>query len=88
MGTAVLSGQPSVFRNVLNLPAYQQWRHVALEYGFQSLLGLPLVVNDEIIGAVRFYSADKDAFDEDEVRLLAEVTSDLGYGIGVLRLRL
>ena len=40
-----------------------------------------------MIGNLTIYSADPDAFGEQEVELLGELADDLGFGIGMLRLR-
>jgi GAF domain-containing protein len=66
---------------------FAPWRQTAREYGFQSLIGLPLRVDDKVFGALTLYAAELDAFDEEETRLLVEVADDLAFGIEVLRTR-
>ena len=86
MGTCIRTRQPHFVRDITTDPSYEPWRKEALTRGYGSALGLPLIVNGEAIGALCIYSA-YDAFDEQEVFLLSELTEDLAYGIQSLRTR-
>lgn len=57
------------------------------EFGVASVAALPIVVDDEALGAVLFASANATAFDAAEMALLKELTSDLAYGIATVRTR-
>lgn len=57
----------------------------AVKHGLRSTCVLPLYVADEIIGALAIYSAVPDAFGQQEIQLLAELSDALAYGIGRLR---
>jgi diguanylate cyclase (GGDEF)-like protein/PAS domain S-box-containing protein len=86
-GEAINSGKPSVIRHVHKAERYGPWQEFARRYNLQSVLGLPIFVDDKVIGVIGFYSAAADSFDQQEIDLLSEVASDLGYGISVIRLR-
>lgn len=51
-----------------------------------SLISLPLINNKEVYGILNIYAKSKNAFDKKEVLLLKEITTDLNYGITMLRL--
>ncbi len=87
MGTAIRSRAPSVFQNIGENPEFRPWRDVALKRGYESVCALPLVANNQVLGAIGIYSATPDAFDAEEVRLLSELAGDLAFGISVLRSR-
>ena len=53
--------------------------------GYASSIALPLKSEGKTFGALNIYSAKADAFDEDEVRLLTELTDDLAFGITSIR---
>ncbi len=53
----------------------------------QSAIALPLRVDAEVIGALAIYAPEADSFNDDEVRLLDELASDLSFGIATIRLR-
>lgn len=54
----------------------------------RSIISLPLISNGDTIGALTIYSFNPNSFDEDEIKLLTEMTDDLAYGIVVLRTRI
>jgi len=56
-----------------------------LKHGFKSLMVLPLVYGDKILGTLNIHSADTEVFDEREINLLQELADDLSYGIQALR---
>ncbi len=51
----------------------------------RSCAALPVHIEDRIAGAFVIHAVESEAFDDDEVRLLAELALDLGFGIQTLR---
>ena len=87
-GAAVRSGQPQVIADAYSDPRFAPWRAAAVENRCASILALPLKDGDgHAFGAITIDAADKNAFDEEEVRLLRELANDLSYGIVNLRNR-
>ena len=87
-GRSIRSGQPATIHNARQSPTFMAaWGKASHIYNYNSVLGLPLVVENRIIGAIGFYSSESDRFDAQEVALLSEVASDLAYGIAVIRMR-
>ena len=86
-GLSIRSGKPYVVRDTANDPAFVHFRHAALARGFASLVCFPLHDASRVFGILAIYSPDKDAFDEEEVRLLGGLADNLAYGIGALRTR-
>ncbi len=56
-------------------------RPKALEKHFQSVLSFPLERYGKAIGAISFYSDKKNFFDEDEIKLLEELSMDLSLAV-------
>jgi PAS domain S-box-containing protein len=86
-GTAIRSGRPCVVRNILEERNFAPWREDAAKHGYASTAALPLMVNGQPFGALRVYAVAPDAFDEEEMKLLAELAGDLAYGVQALRTR-
>lgn len=86
-GMAIRTGEPCVCRNILTDPFFEPWRTEALKRGYASSLALPLMEDGEAFGAIIIYSRKPDAFSQDEIELLAELSADLAYGISTLRMR-
>lgn len=84
-GTAIRTGRFMVTRNMLEDPKYTPWRAEALKRGYASSMALPLIDNEEVIGALNIYAAKPDAFDPAETDLLLEMSEALAYGIAALR---
>ena len=87
IGACIRSRKPAILRNVLTEDRYRPWWQLAREYGFSAVLGVPLIVENEPIGAIAFYAADSGAFGDEETGLLEEVARDLSFGIAARRLR-
>jgi diguanylate cyclase len=87
IGTAIRTGRPAIVRTTMTDQDFAPWRHAAQDHGFQSLIALPLRVDDKVFGALTLYAAEPEAFDEEETKLLMEVADDLAFGIEVLRTR-
>ncbi|BAI61251.1 putative histidine kinase [Methanocella paludicola SANAE] len=87
-GASIRTKSPHVIRNVLTDPSFAPWREEAVKRGYASVLGLPLISEGNVFGALTIYSGRPDAFDEVEVALLKEMADDIAYGIVSLRYRL
>lgn len=70
-GRAIRSGQVQHIK--LSDPGFKIWREQAQKHGFQSILGIPLVLRSEVYGAFTLYSGKPDAF--------SAATTDLLVGI-------
>lgn len=86
-GTAIRTRQACIVRSIPDDPNYAPWRTTALQRGYVASIALPLVVDDQVLGALNIYAAEPDAFDVEEVKLLQELSSDLAYGIASLHTR-
>jgi len=80
-GKAIRFGQTQV-SNIQKDPNYALWREDATRLGFQTKIAIPLKKKeDQVFGCLTIYSTEPEAFDEDEVALLKQLTQDLSYGI-------
>ena len=86
-GTAARTRKPAIVRNTATDAGFAPWRAEATARGYASVIGLPLVTGENLLGVLTIYSAQPDAFDEQEVRLLSELAGDLAFGIQALRTR-
>jgi phosphoserine phosphatase RsbU/P len=87
VGTCIRTRQITTIRYLATDPRMAPWRAQALEHGYASCISIPLQIDSAIFGALAIYSAEPDAFDAGEVDLLAELASDLSFGIETLRIR-
>jgi len=62
-------------------PQMARWREEALRRGYRSVVVFPLHVEDKAVGLLLLYAPDKDFFDTEEMRLLAEVAGDISFAL-------
>ncbi|MBW4053233.1 MAG: GGDEF domain-containing protein [Proteobacteria bacterium] len=84
-GRAVRERKVQVCRHIDTDPGYSPWREEAHREGYRSSVALPLLLDDQRVGALSIYSDRPDAFDSSELALLQELTADLAFGLKTLR---
>jgi PAS domain S-box-containing protein len=84
-GKAIRNGTFALIRDVKSDQGFIPWLGDALKHGYYSLISLPLLNENRSIGALTIYSSEVNGFDDDEIKLLTELTNDLSFGILALR---
>jgi len=87
-GTAVRTRKLQVVQNALADPAFRLWQANAVRLGYGSVLAMPLISSDSVLGVLVIYSSETNAFDTAEMQLLGELADDLAYGMVTLRTRI
>jgi len=86
-GNAIRRGTAVIVNDNLTNPDTAPWRENALRQQLNSIISLPLKVDDAVIGAVSIHSAESESFGEQEAMLLSEVAAALSSGIAAVRSR-
>jgi len=86
-GIAIRTGKPSVAQHIQTDPRWRPWWEKARKYGFASSISLPLSAESQVFGALVIFAGEPDAFDAQEMELLAGLAEDLAFGITTLRIR-
>jgi PAS domain S-box-containing protein len=86
-GKAIRTREPQLVQDAHTDPRYELWRDNAIKIGYRSVLCLPLVAAGTAFGALCIYAADRDAFDNEKIRLLSGLANELAFGIVTLRAR-
>ncbi|MFA5400957.1 MAG: PAS domain S-box protein [Dehalococcoidia bacterium] len=84
-GRAIRTGKIAVIQDIALDPAYKPWLSLVEEAGIRSTISLPLKYRDQVFGSINIYADRKNAFEEDDISLLNELSQDLAYGISALR---
>jgi len=79
-GRAIRSRIPVISNEVKNDPQ-RLMRKELDERGINSLAVIPLIVGDEAVGALALYAADVGFFDDEEMRLLAELAGHVSLAL-------
>ena len=84
-GTAIRTGEIQVNQDYATNPNVAGSRDEALKRGFHSSISLPIREGTRVIGALSLASAERHAFNAQEVGLLATLADDVSYGVAALR---
>jgi GAF domain-containing protein len=57
------------------------FREKHAEFGYGSMVVLPLIVADEVTGVLALYAREEQFFHEEEMNLLTELAGDIGFAI-------
>jgi len=80
-GTALREGTYSIINNVSSNPVADPWREQINRFGIRSAAAFPLILNNQVTGAISLYSKYTDSFDGQEIRLLEELAADTALGL-------
>jgi PAS domain S-box-containing protein/putative nucleotidyltransferase with HDIG domain len=86
-GTAIRRGTVVTINDYLTNPETAPWREFALRYKYNAVIGLPLRVDDAVIGVLAIHALESESFGEQEAVLLTELAAALSSGIAVVRSR-
>ncbi|MDD5748212.1 MAG: PAS domain S-box protein [Actinomycetota bacterium] len=84
-GRAVRTGRPEVCNDIENSSDMPSQRSQALKRSFHSCAAFPLIVNEEIIGTLNFYSETAGFFDEENMKLFEVLTANTSTAIERLK---
>jgi PAS domain S-box-containing protein/putative nucleotidyltransferase with HDIG domain len=84
---AILSGKPSIIKNLSTATTTGPWQGEAIKRGYAALIALPLSEDSRVFGSLNIFSDEPNVFDAEEVKLLKELADDLAYGIISLNTR-
>jgi PAS domain S-box-containing protein len=84
-GEAIRRRAPVVGNDIMNDSKFCQWRGAAIEKGYISSISIPLLDENTCIGALNIYSKVSNIFDDEEITLLSEISSELLFGIKNIR---
>lgn len=62
-------------------PRMVRWREEALQRGYRSVVVIPLLFADTVLGVLLLYASEKDCFDTEEMKLLTELAGDIAFAI-------
>ncbi len=85
MGTAIRERRTVAENDFLNSPTSNPWREEAERNRLRASLCAPIMHDDVVIGGLGLYGGEPGMFQEQEVRLIEEVTSDIALALDNLK---
>ncbi len=81
IATVMATGNPVYSNNVCNDPLFRPWIDEATTRGYKSCILLPLRKSGEIVASLNLYSFEEGIFDEQEVKVLIDVATDISFAL-------
>lgn len=81
VGTAFRTGEATISNDYLNDPRTAPWRDLALQQGVQSGAAVPLIVGQKALGVLMFFSVEKNAFDDETVKLIQSLARNVSFAL-------
>jgi diguanylate cyclase (GGDEF)-like protein/PAS domain S-box-containing protein len=70
-----------VVANDIETDPHTVFKHEALARGYRSLIAMPLIVADEVVGVLVLYAAETGFFDYEELKLLKDLSGDISFAL-------
>jgi DNA-binding response OmpR family regulator len=83
-GTAIREGRTIISNDIDSDPRMAHCRDEAAKRGYRSSASIPLHCDKKMLGAVRFYSGEKDFFNDEETHLLEDLVADICFALEML----
>jgi PAS domain S-box-containing protein len=81
-GIALREGRTIICNDIANDPMMKLWRKDALERGYSSVISIPIIVRNKIIGAFNLYSEERNFFSsEEEISLLEKIILNISFAL-------
>lgn len=74
-------GKAVVVNDIEHDPRMAPWRDNARRLGYRASAAFPLPVAGQVVATLNLYSTEPDCFDQDEMRLLDELTQDMAFAL-------
>jgi PAS domain S-box-containing protein/diguanylate cyclase (GGDEF)-like protein len=81
VGRAIRERKPVFVNDLLTEPGRGERRKEAVRRGYRSRIGLPLVVEDEVVGAMVLFASEQNFFSDEEVKPLSELARDVSFAL-------
>ncbi len=79
--TALSERQHIIVNDIASDPRMGPWRSKALTLGYRASAAFPIVVGEQLVGALNLYAGEPNAFDADEISLLDKLTMDIAFAV-------
>ncbi len=84
VGTSIRESKYVICNDIENDKIMLPWRQLALDNGYRSNSSFPLILNNNVMGFIGFYSNEINFFTDSEVKLLDELSSDISFALEYL----
>ncbi|MFA6025872.1 MAG: PAS domain S-box protein [Ignavibacteriaceae bacterium] len=83
VGQAIKKQTHIIANDIKNDNSISQWKEDIIKNDFNSAAAFPLTINGKVVGSFALYASEVNFFDEDEIKLLDELTMDISFALEV-----
>ncbi|MDP4290106.1 MAG: GAF domain-containing protein [Bacteroidota bacterium] len=83
-GLAIRKGKYFYCNDIAHDPVMSLWKEEALERNFRASIAFPIRLFGKVIGAFTIYVTEPHFFNQTEIDLLSQVTSDISFALEVI----
>jgi len=83
-GTCIRENRAVINDDFATNPAVSPWHEAASRYGLRASAAFPLRRQNKAVGAFTIYASESNAFDQEQVRLLESLSSDISYALDAI----
>ncbi|WP_458187638.1 bacterio-opsin activator domain-containing protein [Haladaptatus sp. NG-WS-4] len=87
-GKAIRTQELQVVRDVFDDPDFEPWRDIAREYGYSSVVSIPIVYEDTLYGVLSLYTDRPNAFTNEELEIIGQLDEITGHAIAAIERKL
>lgn len=81
IGRAIRENKSIAFNDLQNHPDFRPWRKEAQKRGYASSIAVPIRMRNRAVGALNIYASEPNFFNEEEIKLLEEIASDISFAL-------
>lgn len=81
IGLSIRERRPVFNNDMTTDPRAGSKRHAAIRRGYRSVISLPLMNDEVVLGVFMLMAKEKDFFNEDELKLLTELATDISFAL-------
>ena len=86
-GRAIRQGTPQILDDVETEPTFAPWREAARSFGIRSSITVPTVLDGKVVAILGIYASEPNAFGPDELRVLQQLSDEVGLALVMQRSR-
>ncbi|KXS31860.1 MAG: Diguanylate cyclase/phosphodiesterase (GGDEF & EAL domains) with PAS/PAC sensor(S) [Candidatus Gallionella acididurans] len=83
---ALTEAKPVICNDIAGDERMAAWRSEAQGRGYRSVAVFPLIMEDKPVGVFVLYATETDVFDDEEMKLLVEMSGDISFALESFRL--
>ena len=83
-GTSIKTGKYDVCNDIKNDPRMKPWKEKALKLDFRSSAAFPVKQKNKLLFPLTVYSSELDFFDENEIKLMNEISLEISFALDSL----